>query len=166
LDTSDSFQPGDVSNMAGFLYFEKLRIPISFPNISHSYWKYYHLTGDYYIRPTRLTQQHGLPTVIAEVPRGSGQPMWFCMGLWILRGTVGRGWPCLFLLPSVGEGVPKGRMRGGFPLNQVLVFPSPAGDCASKKCRVGTAGRGPGRGWARFTSPPLGERPGAGGRFF
>jgi hypothetical protein len=92
--------------------------------------------------------------------------MWFCMGLWNLRGTVGRGWPCLFLLPSVGEGVPKGRMRGGLP----LTIPSPAG------------GRGPGRGWARFTSPPLGEagrrapgtwggraadaRQGAGGIFF
>ena len=57
---------------------------------------------------------------------------------------------CIFLLPSVGEGVPKGRMRGGFP----LTIPSPAG------------GRGPGRGWARFTSPPPGERPGAGGIFF
>jgi hypothetical protein len=88
---------------------------------------------------------------------------------------------CIFLLPSVGEGVPKGRMRGGFPLKQALVIPSPAGDCASKKCRVGTAGRGPGRGWARFTSPPGGGRSqssrhlgrqsrwceaGSGGRFF
>ena len=61
---------------------------------------------------------------------------------------------CIFLLPSVGEGVPKGRMRGGLPLKQALVIPSPAG------------GRGPGRGWARFTSPPPGERPGAGGVFF
>jgi hypothetical protein len=45
-------------------------------------------------------------------------------------------------------------MRGGFPLKQSLVIPSPAG------------GRGPGRGWAHFTSPPPGERPGAGGVFF
>jgi hypothetical protein len=45
-------------------------------------------------------------------------------------------------------------MRGGFPLKQALKIPSPAG------------GRGPGRGWARFTSPPPGERPGAGGVFF
>ncbi len=45
-------------------------------------------------------------------------------------------------------------MRGGFPLNQALVFPSPAG------------GRGPGRGWARFTSPPPGGEAGSGGRFF
>ncbi len=73
---------------------------------------------------------------------------------------------CIGLLPFVGEGVPKGRMRGGFS----LTIPSPAG------------GRGPGRGWARFTSPPMGAagrrtpgtwggraadaRPGAGGFFF
>jgi hypothetical protein len=41
-------------------------------------------------------------------------------------------------------------MRGGFS----LAIPSPAG------------GRGPGRGWARFTSPPPGARLGAGGIFF
>jgi hypothetical protein len=44
-----------ISEMAGFLNLKKLRIPISFPNLSHSYWTHYHLTGDYYTRPTRLT---------------------------------------------------------------------------------------------------------------
>jgi hypothetical protein len=44
LDTSDSFQLGGVSKMAGFLNFKKLRIPISFPNLSHSYWTHYHLS--------------------------------------------------------------------------------------------------------------------------
>ena len=45
-------------------------------------------------------------------------------------------------------------MRGGFSLKQALVIPSPAG------------GRGPGRGWAYFTSPPRGRGRERGAFFF
>ena len=31
-------------------------IPLDFPNVAHSYWDNFRLTGEYYIKPTRLTQ--------------------------------------------------------------------------------------------------------------
>ena len=30
-------------------------IPLDFPNVAHSYWDNFRLTGEYYIKPTRLT---------------------------------------------------------------------------------------------------------------
>ena len=37
--------------------FKNLRtIAIDFPNVAHSYWDNFRLTGEYYIKPTRLTQ--------------------------------------------------------------------------------------------------------------
>jgi hypothetical protein len=30
-------------------------VPIDFPNIAHSYWSHYRLTGSYYVRPSKLS---------------------------------------------------------------------------------------------------------------
>ena len=39
----------------------KTAVPFEFPNVAHSYWDHFVLTGDYYLKPSKLSSKFSPP---------------------------------------------------------------------------------------------------------